>query len=60
MHLNTGEAWKYGETTSAERYTESYKANIGWGGVTEVPQFLGKLGYEYFSGNDLFEKPIGN
>lgn len=41
MHLNAGDVWKYGETTSTGRYTENYKGGIGTGGVTEVPQVYG-------------------
>ena len=41
MHLNAGDVWKYGETTSTDRYTDGYKGGIGNGGVTEVPQVYG-------------------
>lgn len=41
MHLNTGDVWKYGETTSTSRYTDEYKASIGTPGVQEVIQFTG-------------------
>lgn len=41
MHLNTGDVWKYGETTSTNRYTDDYKGSIGTPGVQEVIQFTG-------------------
>lgn len=40
-HLNAGDVWKFGETTSTGRYTDGYKSSIGTGGVTEVPQVYG-------------------
>jgi RHS repeat-associated protein len=38
MPLEAGDVWKYGETTTAERYTQSYLNSIG---VERVPQFFG-------------------
>lgn len=40
-HLNVGDVWKYGETTSSSRYDAGYLNSIGLGGVTLTPQFYG-------------------
>jgi len=40
MHLNKGDVWKYGETTSSERYDPAYLRSIGPAGVDferEIP-----------------------
>jgi len=41
MHLNKGDVWKYGETTSSDRYSQDYLDGIGAGGVNIQPQFYG-------------------
>ncbi|MDY3344200.1 hypothetical protein PG326_02875 [Riemerella anatipestifer] len=38
--LNAGDVWKYGETTSLNRYSEDYLKSIG-GGLKMTPQFYG-------------------
>jgi RHS repeat-associated protein len=41
MHLNKGDVWKYGETTSSDRYDPAYLRSIGPGGVTFERQIPG-------------------
>lgn len=41
IHLNSGDVWKYGETTSTDRYSADYLKSIGKGGVQMEPQFYG-------------------
>jgi hypothetical protein len=63
--LNSGDVWKYGETTSPNRYSEKYLNTIG---LQMVPQFFGNqmeikiqekiMIYGYFLGNGSL--PPGN
>ncbi|MNL58348.1 hypothetical protein D3C87_1819760 [compost metagenome] len=41
MYLNSGDVWKYGETTSAQRYDPAFLESIGPAGVQFQQQFPG-------------------
>jgi RHS repeat-associated protein len=41
MYLEAGDVWKYGETTSTDRYSQSYLNSIGAGGVRMREEFYG-------------------
>lgn len=41
QHLNVGDVWKYGETTSSSRYDPAYLKGVGPGGVALNPEFYG-------------------
>lgn len=66
-YLNAGDVWKYGETTSSDRYTNDYLNGIGKG-VTQIPQYYGSqiqikvqekiMIYNYYFQNG--ELPPGN
>ncbi|WP_155960770.1 RHS repeat domain-containing protein [Flavobacterium daejeonense] len=64
-YLNAGEVWKYGETTSSDRYSQTYLNSMG---LKIEPQFVGNqmqikiqekiMIYGYFFGNGAL--PPGN
>jgi hypothetical protein len=39
--LNTGDVWKFGETTNSNRYSQSELNTMIPGGVTMTPTFFG-------------------
>jgi hypothetical protein len=64
-YLNAGDVWKYGETTSSDRYSDKYLRSMG---LNFSPQFFGNqmeikvqekvMIYGYFFGNGSL--PPGN